>query len=367
METFWRLDSSRLHPGDIILTTVPHSLKHTAIRAVTRSPYTHAIIVTSPPLAVEAVGAGVVRVNLGGYIIRNQASVRILRLSTEAPAAAREVAEYAESKILRAYTLKDAVFSVVARAPESDTTQYFCSDLVARAYQHARTPLTAKEPKKTTPGDLAESRLLKDVTGDCLVAASLLSLATASGALDDFAPGTPHHMEVQLKRRIYEATREVRVEYRLDADDYEGLLKLLIAGAASKADWVIALDAAVTGEIIKSGLLAVPGSASDMSEALRFELRLLRAIISGGHVTKEEFDAWENEINTWIDAREETIAQLTIQWTATRQLYLEHGLETFFCETLLNDIALIRASKGLESFRRCKVFVQGTRRLNFAP
>lgn len=364
--SFYQFNTKQLCPGDIVLVADLHSLVSKAIRLATHSSFSHAIIVTSPPLGVEAVRVGVVRVNLRGLVVRNRNSVRVLRLSGNQYQLIRgRAAKYAEGRVLSRYALKDAIFSIFPAVRPKEDDAFFCSNLVAEAYEHAGQKITNKAPKKTTPEDLLKSTVLTDFTHECLVGATPIAIATAVGILDDDRPKSPHHDEVEKKQMIFDRVKPLLDKYVLVARDYEDLLKCLANGVVSKQQWVDEIDSVVAAAIIEVDLFSVLAPATRFNEAFAWELRLQRALIDGGCVTKEDLEAWGEELDEIIRTRQETVKHLMIQWRGARKIYLQYGPETFYYEALLNDLALRNALQGRDSLERLREFLLGAIKENF--
>ena len=366
--SFYQFNTKQLCPGDIVLTTDLHALVSKTIRIATRSSFSHAIIVTRPPLGVEALGVGVVRVNLRGLVVSNRNSVRVLRLSGDQYHLTRRgAAEYAENQVLALYALKDAIFSILPVALPKEGDAFFCSNLVAEAYEQAGKKITNKAPKNTTPEDLLKStpNVLTDVTRECLVEATPIAIATAVGILDDDRPKSPHHHEVEKKREVLDRVKPLLSKYALSARDYEDLLMCLAKAADSKQRWVDEIDAMVAAAIIEVDLFSVLAPATRFNEAFAWELRVQKALIDGGRVAKGHLEAWVEELDEIIRTRQETVKRLEVQWRGARAIYLHHSLETFYYEALLNDLALKNALQAQDSLERLREFLLGAIKENF--
>jgi hypothetical protein len=364
--SFYQFNTKQLCPGDIILTTDLHSLVSKAIKISTHSSFSHAIIVTNPPLGVEALGSGVVRINLRGLLVSNRNSVRVLRLSGDQyQLTGRMAAEYSENQVLAPYALKDAISSILPVIPPKEVNAFFCSNLVAEAYEHAGKKITDKAPKKTTPEDLLNSTVLTDVTHECIVEATPIAIATAGGILDDDRPKSPHHHEVEKKREVLNRVKPLLSECNIDVRDYEDILKCLFKSATSKQLWVDKIDSAMAAAIIEVDLFSVLAPATRFNEAYSWELRVQRALIDSGQVAKEHLEAWVEELDEIIRTKQETVEHLKVQWQGARKIYLQHGLETFYYEALLNDLALRNALQERDSLKRLREFLLSTINENF--
>jgi hypothetical protein len=145
------------------------------------------------------------------------------------------------------------------------------------------------------------------------------------------------------------------------ARDYEDLLKCLANAVVSKHRWVDEIDSVVAAAIIEVDLFSVLAPATRFNEAFAWELRVQRALIDGGRVAKEHLEAWAEELDEIIRTRQETVEHLKIQWLGARGIYLQHGLETFYYEALLNDLALRNALQERDSLDRLRGFLLGAR------
>ncbi len=162
-------NEGRLLPGDILLSTDRTDKESAAILWATRSEYSHAAILSDYGNFIEARPPGVCSYSVSKTKIGSLKNIRVLRLSDRSTAlqAARNA-----TKSLRAdYAKIKAVLSPLKVArfiPE--TPSVFCSALVARAYSDAGVTLVReKDVNEVSPGDLARSNLLRDVTSRVVI------------------------------------------------------------------------------------------------------------------------------------------------------------------------------------------------------
>lgn len=161
-------------PGDILLTRVPlnlldpSTLTSTAIRAGSRTPFSHAALCIEPGLMIEAVGAGVCRFALAPTGVRSRSNVRLLRLNldvVDGPWRAQSAADRGHQYLSHGYSLSGAIGARITAFRKKGRGDLFCSELVAQAYEEAKCPLLpGKTPGEIAPGDLLKSDILRDVT-----------------------------------------------------------------------------------------------------------------------------------------------------------------------------------------------------------
>ena len=204
---YYVFDTTKLVAGDIMLSTVPTSALSWAIRKITKSGFSHAAICTEHGgLFIEAVGLGVARFSIARIAMRDLANVRLLRLCKDKFPDVEErrlkAAQVAESYLLNGYFLKGALLAPFRKMSVEDRSQVFCSHLVSQAYREAGVELLPGiEPTKTTPGTIAESKLLRDITDEV----TLLEHQNWYLQRDFVEEGdteTWHHREVKTTNRV---------------------------------------------------------------------------------------------------------------------------------------------------------------------
>jgi hypothetical protein len=200
-----------------MLSTVPRSSVSAAIRAGTRSPYSHAAIYWGRLSFLEAIDVGVSNFNISRFGVSDLRNVRLLRLKGTVPNGrliAERAAEAASSYIGREYTVWGAILSAIRTGAENAEGRVFCSYFVAQAYADAGLSLCAAlEPWSITPGDLFRSDLIEDVTNSTLLA---LDESEAKGltCVDGEHPRTPgadfreatNHVMVDVRRAFADLT-----------------------------------------------------------------------------------------------------------------------------------------------------------------
>jgi len=178
------LSASDLQIADILLSTGAAS-SSAVIRAGTGSRYSHSALFIGDGQIVEAISQGVVKQTLEAAM-DDDTLVGVYRRLEMHPTQAQRVVQYVLQQIGKAYDHSGAAGSGIAcprgivigiflspivvyggigadlynRAnPEA---AFFCSELVALAFRHARVPLGSLAAS-TTPGDIARSHVLNFV------------------------------------------------------------------------------------------------------------------------------------------------------------------------------------------------------------
>jgi len=170
-------DLSKLHPGDIFLTrnVESDSLKgrtqSAAIARATGGHFSHALLCTTPPTLIEAIGEGVSNLTVQICFAHDLRNVRVLRYKDQS--IARKAAAAAATVFLgKGYSVRKAVRSIApgATEPGGDSDQTFCSALVASAFR-AGTALefASLNPFKITPAFLEHADCFTDVTHDVFI------------------------------------------------------------------------------------------------------------------------------------------------------------------------------------------------------
>jgi hypothetical protein len=156
-----RLDHAALHPGDIVLTTGPQPVSK-AIRAVTASDISHAMIYVESHSVIDATAEGVQSRNTQRLLFDDHCAIYGLRLNRDlTEGELKSVCVYVRSVVGTQYSIWEA-----ARAPlggrGASSRKQFCSRLVAQAYATAGINLV-RDPNYCTPEDIRRSVLLHDL------------------------------------------------------------------------------------------------------------------------------------------------------------------------------------------------------------
>jgi hypothetical protein len=152
------LDETKLVPGDIVLSTEDHYLSK-AIRAVTKSDISHAMIYVASCSIIDSTDEGVHARNTRRLFFDDNCAVHVRRLTPGLGDEQRElVINYARSRIGTRYSKLEAVRASVGTT-KTPSRQQFCSRLVAQAYAWAGIPLV-DSPDYCTPDDIKNSKSL---------------------------------------------------------------------------------------------------------------------------------------------------------------------------------------------------------------
>lgn len=176
-----RLDPSLLRPGDIILTTTRQPTSK-AIRIVTSSNISHAMIYVESHSVIDATAEGVQARNTQRLFLDDDCAVYGLRLNRVLTnVELKGIQDYVRSIVGTQYSLWEAVQAPLGRRNSASRRQ-FCSRLVAQAYAYADIKLVP-DPNYCTPEDLRKSPLMHDL-GEVTVAVSDEDVARWAMATD---------------------------------------------------------------------------------------------------------------------------------------------------------------------------------------
>jgi hypothetical protein len=194
--------------GDILLTLNAESADRTgsktsrAITAATRGRFSHALICSSPPTFVEAIGSGVSTLSLGRCFAHDLKNVRLLRYPDASVAA--KAAKLVQLEIGRDYSVARAVNSVfpLRTLRRVEDRGIFCSALVAQVYLAAGGTLFARTPvERTTPATIDELQGLEDLTASVFRPALAPRNIETMSALDGDRAPTPSARQTELSNR----------------------------------------------------------------------------------------------------------------------------------------------------------------------
>jgi hypothetical protein len=171
------LDPKELRVGDIILTT-DLSAETELIKITTGGSFSHAAICTEVGHMVEANTAGlsdpgsVRRLSTMRIVASDPKFIRVLRLKRtveDRAAVAAKAAGFAEWAISKEYWWEGVKSFLRRGIPENEKESFFCSHLVADAYNRGgRDLLPGTSPEKVGPGDFLTSEYLDDMTTSVL-------------------------------------------------------------------------------------------------------------------------------------------------------------------------------------------------------
>ncbi|MES2918755.1 MAG: YiiX/YebB-like N1pC/P60 family cysteine hydrolase [Pseudomonadota bacterium] len=177
------LDISRLEVGDIILTA-QDGLISKAVRFVTKSDYSHAMLYVGDCSVIHSDGNGVHSKNPQRMLFDEPTYAEVLRLAVKPDLSAiQRACSFARSQIGREYSVPDAIMAKTRPVSARESNRQFCSRLVAQAFDYAGVKLVG-DPDYCTPQEIFESTLLMAVEGCIRVAAAQeLAIAKSEGQL----------------------------------------------------------------------------------------------------------------------------------------------------------------------------------------
>ena len=187
-----------IRPGDILLTFNSQSddqkgtKQSSLIRKITKGSFSHALICSTPPVFVEAIGTGVSTLSLGRCFTHDISNVRLLRHPDFE--IAHRAAQLVQDEIGRDYSVARAVRSVFPpdMLDQIDDHGTFCSALVAQAFTVAGSDIFRRTPvDKTTPATIENLHGLQDVTDTAFRSALAPNNIEEMSALDGDRAPTP--------------------------------------------------------------------------------------------------------------------------------------------------------------------------------
>jgi uncharacterized protein YycO len=157
------VNSTALAPGDIIFST-GSGVESWLIRTATASPTSHVALHIGAGVAIEANDPGVVPVYLPALGYTPSAKLRVCRLPGLSLSEQEDIARFAQTLLYRPYSTTGAIATQLPALRNQRDPGYFCSQLVAAAYESVGKSLCEnKRPSEVTPGDLAASQILTGV------------------------------------------------------------------------------------------------------------------------------------------------------------------------------------------------------------
>jgi hypothetical protein len=161
VQRLWRLDRTRLKPGDVLLERSP-TFKSAAIRGITRGSYSHALIWMGNSDFMEAVGDGVRPMPYVRVVTSDPSLWSLLRLESNQDAAAA-AATFVRNHSFTRYNTLGALGSFLPTSGSTRAAKLFCSQLIATAYKSAGIDLCpGKEASRITPALLQKRSILRE-------------------------------------------------------------------------------------------------------------------------------------------------------------------------------------------------------------
>lgn len=170
MEKYFIIDYKKLQKGDVICTTRKKSILSKSIRIVTKSDYSHVLMVYGYSSFIHADNMGVYSYNFQRLLFNQDDRVLVLRLKEQYKDKIDEICENLKSEVGKVYGTISALNSwlkksLLTRIEDPDTIQ-FCSKLIAECFNRVGLTIT-DNPRTCFPVDIASSDLFEKVEG-CL-------------------------------------------------------------------------------------------------------------------------------------------------------------------------------------------------------
>lgn len=309
------IDPEKVLPGDVVLTRNPKSPISHAIQAATGSEFSHAFLITNPPMAVESTPRGVTRFKINRLMIDDRANVRVLRLKNrdQYRESLKKIVAHAEHAIAREYATADAALSVFRSVPQIQEGQYFCSQLVADVYLRERIELLpGMKASKVTPGALLSSPLLSDVTAEAVRRPSFLEYRFADGIVTGDIDAA-YVNEIRVRQQMARALSAEMARYGFAGQTLEEVVAFVLAAHIQKWPFAQEVDALVDNALHEYGLVEywqrhVPSAVYyfdlDMYELMNADPRYFkltaqqhRDLFAGMLADKEKtVDYWRNDV-----------------------------------------------------------------------
>jgi hypothetical protein len=268
------LREAGLEPGDIVLS-LGSSAASPFIAAFAGRGFSHAGLVLRDGVYLEAVTRGVRKCSVGTVAARRLAVFRVDGMAQpERSALALRAVDEAEHWVSLKYDLQGAVMSVKASGERPLQRRMFCSQLVATAYERAGLTLVhGKAAHKVTPGDLAASLRLREVSAQAVVQPS----SVPDFLLDPGFETLSDREAVAAQRILDDAVPWFRERGLAEPESMMDVFAAL--DRLSDADERAGLDARMQRSMLDSGYLSLMTQAMEQtllpfereSEAMRYD------------------------------------------------------------------------------------------------
>jgi len=191
------IDRELLKPGDIILTCSSEKPSR-AIRKLTGSEYSHAILFVGESSYIHSDPAGVHSGNIQRLKIDSPDFVKVVRVKDQSFVA--KAVEYARLQVGVSYSKLSAANAGVKILSKFDTKRQFCSRLVAKSYGYAGVELVSNGDA-CLPQEIADSKLVS-VVRDCVYKASKEDIEFAHSF-------DPIKQQVKITNAILKSVRKI--------------------------------------------------------------------------------------------------------------------------------------------------------------
>lgn len=166
--------NTKLRIGDIVLLRTM-SLFSGVIAFASGGRFSHAMLYLGDQTFMEAMPHGTSRISIYRVFVADRDNIKVMRLvardTEDLAAVAAKAAELASRHETYKYAFLSAAMSIFSSGQSDavdDPDSVFCSQLVARSYRLAASPLFGDD-RKVTPNALADSPLLEDLTDELTV------------------------------------------------------------------------------------------------------------------------------------------------------------------------------------------------------
>lgn len=208
----YRFRTHLIEESDVLLCTNPQSKSASLIKIATGGSFSHVAMCTFKPNFLEANDPGVGEFSLDRKAVLHRKNIRFLRLKRTIANRAEVLSKVASNALAcwtTHYSTINAIASVVPILRRPDDEGYFCSKLVAEAYENAGLNITSsgKTPDRTTPADVEHSPCFEDITDTILVPAEFDPLGPQVNFFDgppigDAPQLTPAEQELEALRKV---------------------------------------------------------------------------------------------------------------------------------------------------------------------
>lgn len=208
---------SLLKPGDILLSSQDRPVSR-GVRKFTKSDYSHAALYVGGGSYIHSDANGVHSGNTQRWIFKEEAQLKVMRLSAPSKAVIDRAIEYSRLQIGVQYSVKEAIRTKIGpkRKITAESNRQFCSRLVAMAYAAGGLKIV-EDARYCTPADIEQSPLLEEVP---------CPLVTATPEELSFA-NSESPLEIQAR-----ITNEVLAQFRKvtsrDIQQYDQAFRFLI-------------------------------------------------------------------------------------------------------------------------------------------
>lgn len=158
---------STIELGDIVLSTSKKNATSIAIRALTKSYYSHAALILDRTMLMEARENGVFSLNILRSTFDSPHEFIVVRCTSITQLQKEKIDEFARSKGYGSpYNWEELLTALIKKSPDTDRKKFYCSQFIYECYKYASIDLVQDKflHKYITPQNLFNSRLLKPIS-----------------------------------------------------------------------------------------------------------------------------------------------------------------------------------------------------------